>query len=105
MLLFRKNRVVKVVGPEGDLADADEKMRSKIMSLRILDLRENKLESIYMNEAANFLRETVILMWDNPFQDSQRATVEHCDPAHLFRAELEEEPIRNPLHIYQRLTD
>lgn len=39
------------------------------MKLRVLDLRENRVASIFQKEAVAFLRETVVLMWDNPFND------------------------------------
>jgi len=71
ILLFRKNRVVSVTGPFGDLEDLDEKQKRKqlVMQLRVLDIRENRVANIFQKEAAAFLRETVVLMWDNPFND------------------------------------
>jgi hypothetical protein len=107
VLLFRKNRVVAVTGPFGDLEDLDEKQRRKqlVMQLRILDLRENKLCSIFQKEAAAFLQETVVLMWDNPFADMALMAREYLDPMHLFRATSEfDDDFRamiNPLHLYK----
>ena len=71
ILLFRKNRVVTVEGPACDMDDQDEKQRTKqlIMRLKLLDLRDNRLQSIFLKDAVNFLRETVVLMWDNPFTE------------------------------------
>jgi len=76
------------------------------MRLRVLDLRENKLNQIFLKDAVNFLRETVVFMWDNPFQSETFAEIskEFNDPAHLFRATPEFDDdytkIMNPLHIY-----
>lgn len=106
--MFRKNRVVTVEGPFGDLEDLDEKQRRKqlVMRLRVLDLRENKLQSIFLIDAASFLRETVVLMWDNPFNidSSGSFAKEYNDPQHLFRASADFDDdykmIRNPLHIF-----
>jgi len=70
------------------------------MKLKLLDLRDNRLQSIYLRQAPAFLKETVVLMWDNPFTDGPLASIEHTDPSHLFRAAAEDDVyIRNPLHL------
>lgn len=97
ILLFRENRVVTVIEP--DIDEADEKQRSKVMKLKLLDLRDNRLQSIYLRQAPSFLRETVVFMMGNPFSDSGLASLEHTDPSHLFRASDDDVYIRNPLHL------
>ena len=76
------------------------------MQLRILDIRENRVASIFQKEAAAFLRETVVLMWDNPFNDPDSQAVmarEYQDPMHQFSSTNDfEEDFRQmikPLHI------
>ena len=110
ILLFRKNRVVSVTGPFGDLEDLDEKQKRKqlVMQLRVLDIRENRVASIFQKEAAAFLRETVVLMWDNPFNDPDSQALiarEYQDPMHLFRSTTDfDDDFRqmiNPLHLYK----
>ncbi len=80
------------------------------MKLRILDLRENRVASIFQKEAVAFLRETVVLMWDNPFNDPESQALmarEYLDPMHLFRATTDfDDDYRlmiNPLHLYKPL--
>ena len=62
-----------------------------VMKLSLLDLRENKIQSFHLQDAAAFLRETVVLLWDNPFNGESPATFakEFNDPQHLFRATSE----------------
>jgi hypothetical protein len=92
ILIFRKNRVLTVQGPFADLEDLDEKQQRKqlVMRLRVLDLRENKLTNVLLKDAATFLKETVVLMWDNPFastpEEVRHIAREFNDPGHLFRA-------------------
>ncbi|CDW91018.1 UNKNOWN [Stylonychia lemnae] len=105
-LIMRKNRVRNIEGPYGDLEDIDEKnIKKGVIQLKLLDLRENKLTKIFMRNAIRFLKETVVLMWDNPFDNMGDLRKEYYDPACLFRAsiELEDDPslIQNPLHIFQ----
>jgi hypothetical protein len=38
------------------------------MKLQFLDLRDNKLFDYRLIDASIFLKETVVLMWDNPFK-------------------------------------
>ena len=58
------------------------------MRLMLLDLRENKINSIFQREAVTFLKETIVIMWGNPFNADQPSTQgkEYQDPASLFRA-------------------
>ena len=88
VLILRKNRIKFVEGPFGDLEDAEEKQKKKdIMKLKVLDLRENKLGEIFLANAQNFLRETVILMWDNPFENCKgQIGKELRDPSYMFRS-------------------
>ena len=46
------------------------------MKLRLLDIRGNRLTQIIQKEAVSFLEETVVLMWNNPFE---------CDTENLLR--------------------
>lgn len=41
------------------------------MKLQFVDLRQNKLTAINLQKAVAFLRETVVLMWNNPFKDDE----------------------------------
>eukprot|EP00347_Sterkiella_histriomuscorum_P018502 403345268 len=107
VLIFRKNNIRNVEGPYSDLEEIDDSAAKKgVMKLSLLDLRENKLQKIFLKDAVNFLKDTVVLMWDNPF-DQSRAEMckEFYDPGYLFRAtsELDDDIklIQNPLHIYQ----
>lgn len=98
-------------GPFCDLEDLNEKQRTKrlVMQLRLLDLRENRLTQIHLKDAATFLRETVVLMWDNPFTLDCEIGREYNDPSSLFRASSEfgddYRQIQNPLHLYQPLSN
>ena len=70
------------------------------MSLQVLDVRGNKLTSIIQKNAVNFLKDTIVIMWDNPFQENIQAELLH--PKHLFMSqELEEDPhlIPNQMHL------
>ena len=90
VLVARNNRLKFVEGPHSDLDDMTEKEAKNVMSLKLLDLRENKLTHIFQEHAVNFLRETIVLMWDNPFNDiaevKQLMRQEYFDPSCLFRA-------------------
>lgn len=111
VLLMNKNRVVTVQGPYCDLEDLDEKQVKKqlVMRLKVLDLRENRISQIFLKDAVTFLRETVVLLWGNPFPAETLSEIqkEYDDPACMFRATSEFEDdykqIRNPLHIYKPL--
>ena len=101
--------MVTVQGPFLDLDDLDEKQQRKqlVMSLSLLDLRDNKLTSPFQKDAVAFLRETVVLLFDNPFnaESLKSLSQEFNDPSHLFRATTEFDDdfrlIMNPLHIYK----
>ena len=49
-------------------------------------------------DAVNFLRETVVLMWGNPF-DSQEVYLNQKLPQHIVTS-LPEEDLPNPLHLF-----
>jgi Leucine-rich repeat (LRR) protein len=69
VLVVRDNKIKKIEGPYGDLEEATEKqIRKGIMRLRLLDIRGNRLSHIIQADASNFLEETVVLMWGNPFE-------------------------------------
>ena len=69
VLVVRDNKIKKIEGPHSDLEEATEKqIRKGIMKLRLLDIRANRLTQIIQKDAQNFLEETVVLMWDNPFE-------------------------------------
>jgi len=52
----------------------------------MLDIRGNRLSKIFLKEAVTFLKDTVVLMWDNPFEDDHEQALETFDPASLFRS-------------------
>ena len=69
VFIARDNKVSEIEGPFGDLEDASEKQLKKcLMKLVILDVRNNRLTEIVQAKAVNFLRDTVVLMWSNPFE-------------------------------------
>ncbi len=77
VLVVRDNKIKKIEGPFGDLEEATEKqIRKGIMRLRLLDIRNNRLSQINQSQAKNFLQETVVLMWGNPFE---------CDTSELLK--------------------
>ena len=88
-----------------DLDDMDEKAQKKgIMRLQLLDLRENKISKVFQKEAIVFLRETVILLWDNPLEDGAQLALERYDPSCFFRSsELDDDEtkILKPIVIYR----
>ena len=51
------------------------------MKLILLDIRKNKLIDIVQKQAINFLKETVVLMWDNPFEANLHK--EFISPSHI----------------------
>jgi hypothetical protein len=54
-----------------------------------------------LKKAKIFLKETSVLMWDNPFKCEDEMKKEHYDPACLFRSsDMDDELFQNPLHIY-----
>ena len=93
VLIVKDNKIRNMEGPFSDLEDATEKQIKKgIMKLQFLDIRENRLTKIFLKEAVNFLKDTVVLMWDNPFEinptseDENDMFKEFFDPASLFRS-------------------
>ena len=106
VLIVADNRIKEVIGPFNDLAEATEKQLKKTtMRLSMLDLRKNKLSSFRLTKAQAFLKETVVLLWDNQLveDDSERPVpaqdVEFYDPSYLFRAE-DDHKLVNPMHMY-----
>ena len=69
VLIASDNRIEKIEGPFGDLEDASEKQLKKgVMKLQLLDVRRNRLTNIIQKQAVQFLKETVVLMWENPLE-------------------------------------
>lgn len=69
ILVCRENKIKKIEGPYQDLTECTEKqLRKGVMKLKLLDVRQNKLAQVVQTQAVNFLRETVVLMWANPFE-------------------------------------
>lgn len=67
VLIVRDNKVTEIEGPFGDLEDASEKQIKKdLMQLQILDIRNNKLLTLIQDKAVNFLKDTIVFMWNNP---------------------------------------
>lgn len=103
VLIASDNRIEKIEGPFGDLEDASEKQLKKgVMKLQLLDVRKNKLTNIIQKHAVQFLKETIVLMWDNPLNEAE-INAELLDPRTLFSAyKFDYDPkfIPNPLHMF-----
>jgi len=102
VLIASENRIEKIEGPFGDLDDATEKQKKSVMKLQLLDVRHNKLTCLIQQHAVVFLKETVVLMWDNPL-DSGAIKAEVLEPRSLFNAQkygYDERVIPNPLHLF-----
>jgi len=69
VLVMRYNNIKKVEGPFNDLDTCNDRQQGRdIMLLKLLDLRDNKLTEIFQSQAANFLEETIVLLWNNPLE-------------------------------------
>ena len=71
------------------------------MKLQVLDIRKNRLTNIIQKNAVNFLKDTIVIMWNNPFQDNIKN--ELLNPKHLFMMqELDDDPhlIPNQKHLF-----
>ena len=69
VLIVRDNKIKQIQGPFSDLEEATEKqLRKGVMNLHLLDIRGNKLTTLVHKDAVNFLKDTVVLMWGNPFE-------------------------------------
>ena len=70
VLIVRDNKIKQIQGPFSDLEEATEKqLRKGVMNLHLLDIRGNKLTTLVHKDAVNFLKDTVVLMWGNPFEN------------------------------------
>jgi hypothetical protein len=72
--LLSNNHISQIKGPYKDLKEATElQLKREIMTLSILDLRENDIKSVLAiyDYARHFLRETVVLAWDNRFPQTK----------------------------------
>ena len=68
VLILAKNSISKLVFPFDDLRLATPVQRTReVMSLDLLDLRENQLTSVKSN--SKFLSDTVVLAWGNPMTE------------------------------------
>ena len=70
VLLLPKNKISKIEGPFKDLREATElQLKREVMKLKLLDVRENEFRSLnrFLEQSAKFLKETVILAWDNKY--------------------------------------
>ena len=73
------------------------------MKLQLLDVRNNRLTKMFLRDAVSFLKDTVVLMWENNFECEGDMTKEFFDPASLFRSgDLDDDYhlIQSPMHIY-----
>lgn len=104
VLIVKDNKITAIQGPFHDLEEATEKQIKKgIMKLQLLDVRSNRLTKTFLKEAVTFLKDTVVLMWDNPFEGDDVAEREFYDPASLFRSgDLDDDYhlIQSPMHLY-----
>ena len=65
------------------------------MKLQVLDIRKNRLTNIIQKNAVNFLKDTIVIMWNNPFTDDIKT--ELLNPKHLFMTqELDDDPHQIP---------
>ena len=72
MIVVRDNKIKQIKGPFNDLQEATEKqLRKNVMRLQMLDIRGNKLTQLVQENAIYFLMETVVLMWQNPFDQKE----------------------------------
>ena len=83
VLVARENKVSEIEGPFSDLEDASEKqIKKSLMKLQILDIRNNLLEAVIQTKAVNFLKDTIVLMWNNPLEGDLNEELRY--PKHLF---------------------
>jgi hypothetical protein len=99
VLIVRDNKIKTVEGPFADLKDCNEKqLRKGVMKLQLLDLRNNKLSRVCLDKAFQFLSETVVLMWNNPFEDDIDTMLKI--PQHILLEDFDEWKVPNPLHLF-----
>ena len=75
------------------------------MRLQILDVRKNRLSDIIHKNAVNFLKETIVIMWDNPFESDVKE--ELTNPKHLFFVDqFDNDPFKipNQRHLFTEKT-
>ena len=96
MLIARDNRIGQIEAPFSDLEDASEKqIKKSLMKLQVLDVRGNRLTELIQGRAVNFLKDTIVLMWGNPFEGDVQAELRY--PKHLFMTqELDDDPLKIP---------
>ena len=73
------------------------------MNLELLDLRDNRLPSFRLRDASNFLEETVVLLWNNPFLDcvhSEQVNPSHIEVHSRVTPTPESGSYQNPLHLF-----
>ena len=71
------------------------------MKLQILDIRNNKLTEMIQAKAVNFLKDTIVFMWNNPLESDMQSELRY--PKHLFlNQELDDDPllIPNQKHLF-----
>ena len=58
-------------------------------------MRKNRLSDIIHKNAVNFLKETIVIMWDNPFESDVKQ--ELTNPKHLFFVDqFDNDPFKIP---------
>jgi hypothetical protein len=72
ILIVSKNAINKLILP--DEAASKAVGRRELMDLSLLDLRENQLTGTIKQFSHKFLRNTVVLGWDNSFADKATET-------------------------------
>jgi hypothetical protein len=66
VLILSKNQLTKLVMPEDDLKGATQATKKReYMDLQVLDVRENQLGTHFKQYSSRFLKNTIILGWDN----------------------------------------
>ncbi len=99
VLIVRDNKIKSIQGPFDDLMDASEKQLKKcVMKLQLLDIRNNRLTTVVQKNAINFLKETVVLMWNNQFDEDLDMLVKL--PRHIVTDCDDDTLLPNPLHLF-----
>lgn len=73
------------------------------MKLKLLDIRANRLTQIMQSEASTFLEETVVLMWDNPFECDTSQLLKQASKILVGLSDVDVVP--NPLHLFTERKD
>ena len=66
VLILSKNQLTKLIMPEDDLKGTTQASKKReFMDLQVLDVRENLLGTHFKQYSSRFLKNAIILGWDN----------------------------------------